>query len=130
MLDTNTRISAYARNNYQFVIMAVDVEKTKNIIDTLRKMTSRELAVTLFLVVSAVAGAMWIENRYAKITETKQQIEQTEEEIKKHKAEIIQMHIRTLELIRMQPKEVQEQIEKNIQSFMENYRRLESNKRP
>jgi hypothetical protein len=71
---------------------------------------------------------MWIENRYAKITETKQQIERTEQEIKKHKAEIIQMHIRTLELIRMQPKEVQEQIEKNIQSFMENYRRLESNK--
>jgi len=128
MLDTPAGISTYARYHYQFVIMAVDVEKTKNIIDTLRKMTSRELAVTLFLVVSAVAGAMWIENRYAKITETKQQIERTEQEIKKHKAEIIQMHIRTLELIRMQPKEVQEQIEKNIQSFMENYRRLESNK--
>jgi hypothetical protein len=108
--------------------MPIDIDKSKSIIDTVRKMSSRELAVTLFLIVSSVVGAMWIENRYAKITETKQQIERTEQEIKKHKAEIIQMHIRTLELIRMQPKEVQEQIEKNIQSFMENYRRLESNK--
>ena len=128
MLDTHSWSSTYARNYYQFIIMTVDIDKSKSIIDTLRKMTSRELAVTLFLIVSSVVGAMWIENRYAKITETKQQIERTEQEIKKHKAEIIQMHIRTLELIRMQPKEVQEQIEKNIQSFMENYRRLESNK--
>lgn len=87
-------------------------------------MSSKEIAVTLFLIVVAVSGAFWIENRYAKISETKSSIEQTEMEIKKHKAEIIQMHVRTLELIRMQPKEVQEQIERNSQAFMENYNRL------
>lgn len=105
--------------------MAVDVEKTKGIIDTLRKMSSRELATTIFLIVGAVGGAFWVENRYAKITETKADIEKAELEIKKHKSEIIQMHVRTLELIRMQPKEVQEKIEQNSRAFMENYKRLE-----
>jgi hypothetical protein len=108
--------------------MPVDVEKTKGIIDTLRKMSSKELAVTLFLVVGAVSGAFWIENRYAKIEETRSRIENTEIEIRKHKEEIIQMHIRTLELIRIQPKEVQEAIDKNSRAFMENYKRLESTK--
>ena len=106
--------------------MPVDVEKTKGIIDTLRKMSSKELAVTLFLVVGAVSGAFWIENRYAKIEETRSRIENTEIEIRKHKEEIIQMHIRTLELIRIQPKEVQEAIDKNSRAFMENYKRLSS----
>jgi sensor domain CHASE-containing protein len=108
--------------------MPVDVEKTKGIIDTLRKMSSKELAVTLFLVVGAVSGAFWIENRYAKIEETRSRIENTEIEIRKHKEEIIQMHIRTLELIRIQPKEVQEAIDKNSRAFMENYKRLEATK--
>jgi hypothetical protein len=106
--------------------MPIDTEKTKGIIDTLIRMSSRELAVTLFLVAGGISGAFWIENRYAKIAETKSDIEKTEQEIKKHKLEIIQMHIRTLELIKIQPKEVQETIEKNSKSFMENYNRLES----
>ena len=108
--------------------MPIDTEKTKGIIDTLRRMSSRELAVTLLLVASGISGAFWIENRYAKIAETKSDIEKTEQEIKKHKLEIIQMHIRTLELIKIQPKDVQETIERNSKSFMENYNRLESSK--
>lgn len=108
--------------------MPIDPDKTKGIIDTLRRMSSRELAVTLFLIIGGITGAFWIENRYAKIAETKADIEKAEQEIRKHKAEIIQMHIRTLELIRMQPKEIQEQIEKNSNAFMENYKRLESSK--
>jgi len=106
--------------------MPIDTEKTKGIIDTLRRMTSKELAVTLFLVVGGVSCAFWVENRYAKIAETKSDIERAEQEIKKHKAEIIQMHVRTLELLKIQPKEVQETIERNSKSFMENYNRLES----
>ena len=106
--------------------MPIDTEKTKGIIDTVKKMSSRELAVTLFLIVSGISGSFWIENRYAKIAETKSDIERAEQEIKKHKAEIIQMHIRTLELIKIQPKEVQDTIERNSKSFMENYNRLES----
>lgn len=104
----------------------VDVEKTKGLIDVLKKMSSRELAVTLFLMVGAVSGAFWVEGRYAKIQETRTGIERTEADIRKHKEEIIQMHIRTLELIKAQPPAVQEQIEKNSRDFMENYRRLES----
>lgn len=105
--------------------MPIDTEKTKGIIDTLRRMSSRELAVTLFLVVGGIFGAFWVENRYAKIAETKADIEKTEQDIRRHKAEIIQMHVRTLELIKIQPKEVQETIERNSKSFMENYNRLE-----
>lgn len=106
--------------------MPVDVEKTKGIIDTLRKMSSKELAVTIFLIVGAVSGAFWIENRYAKIEETRSGIEKTKLEIQRHKEEIIQMHVRTLELIRLQPKEVQEAIDKNSRMFMENYKRLDT----
>lgn len=108
--------------------ISVDVEKTKNIIDTIKGMSSRELATTIFLVVAAVAGAFWVEGRYAKIEETRTGIERTEADIRKHKEEIIQMHVRTLELIKAQPPAVQEQIEKNSRNFMENYRRLESTK--
>ncbi len=105
--------------------MPVDIDKTKGVIDTLRKMSSKELAVTLCLIIGAVSGAFWIENRYAKIEETRSGIEKTEMEIRRHKEEIIQMHIRTLELIRLQPKEVQETIDKNSRAFMENIKRLE-----
>jgi flagellar motor component MotA len=106
--------------------MTVDVEKTAGIIDTLRNMSSKELAVTIFLIVAAVLGAAWVENRYAKIKETNASIQETMMEIRKHKEEIIQMHVRTLELIRLQPKEVQETIDKNSRAFMENLKRLES----
>jgi len=108
--------------------MSLDIDKTRGILDTLRRMSSKELAVTLFLICTSVSGAFWIENRYAKINETKLEIDKTETEIRKHKEEIMQMHVRTLELIRLQPKEVQETIDKNSRLFMENYRRLESSK--
>lgn len=106
--------------------MPVDVEKTESIIDTIKNMSAKELAVTVFLVVGAVFLAFWVEGRYAKIEETRTSIERTEAEIRKHKEEIIQMHVKTLELIKLQPKEVQETIDRNSKSFMENYRRLES----
>lgn len=113
--------------------MAVDTEKVRKAIDSVKEMTSNQLAVTIYLVIAAVMGAFWIENRYAKIAETKAQIEKTEVyikkaelDIKKHKAEILQMHIKTLELIKLQPKPVQDAIERNSRAFMENYSRLES----
>ena len=37
--------------------MGVDIEKTSGIIATLRRMSSRELATTVFLIVAAVSGA-------------------------------------------------------------------------
>jgi HAMP domain-containing protein len=113
--------------------MPVDIDKTKGIIDTLKGMSSKELAVTIFLIVSAVILAFWIEGRYAKIEETRAEIQKTEAyirrteaEIKKHKHEILQMHIKTLELIKLQPKHVQESIDRSSKLFMENFRRLES----
>lgn len=104
----------------------IDHESAAGVISTLRRMSSKELGVTIFIASFAVVLAFWIENRYAKIEETRASIERTESEIRKHKEEIIQMHIRTLELIKLQPKEVQDSIDRNSKSFMENYRRLES----
>lgn len=80
----------------------------------------------IFFMVGSIFVYNWVENRYAKMKETRESIERTETEIRKHKEEIIQMHVRTLELIKIQPKEVQEKIEKNSRDFMENYRRLEN----
>lgn len=109
--------------------MSLDPEKTATVIGTLRGMSSKELAVTVILVITAVSASFWIENRYAKIEETRASIERTEAEIRKHKEEIIQMHVRTLELIKLQPPGVQDAIERNSKAFMENYRRLESSTR-
>ena len=106
--------------------MSLDPEKTSTVIETLRAKSARELAVTVILVVGAVSISFWIENRYAKIEETRASIERTEIEIRKHKEEIIQMHVRTLELIKLQPPAVQDSIDRNSKAFMENYRRLES----
>lgn len=108
--------------------MPVDIEKTKGIIDTIKGMSSKELAVTIFLMCGAVSLAFWVENRYAKIEETQAEIKKTEEEIQRHKFEIIQMHVRTLELIKLQPKEVQEAIDKNSNSFMQNFKRMTTGK--
>ena len=109
--------------------MPIDPDKTKSVIDTLKKMSSKELAVTIFLMVGAVSAAFWVENRYAKIEETRAAIEKAEMDIRKHKDEIIQMHVRTFELLKAQPKPIRDQIEKNSNDFMENYRRLQTDKK-
>lgn len=115
--------------------MTLDVKKTESLIDILRKMSSGELAVLIFFIVATAVTSLttynWIEGRYAKIKDTEANIKKTELAIQKteaiilqHKAEILQSHIKTLELIKAQPKHVREEIEKNSKDAMENYRRL------
>lgn len=115
--------------------MPIDIKKTENVIDVLRKMSSGELAVLIFFVCLSVVASIgtyaWIEGRYAKIKDTEANIKKTEAAIQKteamilqHKAEILQTHIKTLELIKVQPKNVREEIEKNSRDALETYRRL------
>jgi hypothetical protein len=106
----------------------MDLKNAQTIFDVIKGMSGAELAVTAVICISSVMGASWVENRYAKMKDTQESISRTEAEIRKHKDEIIQMHVRTLELIKLQPKEVQQMITDNSKAFMENYRRMEQTK--
>lgn len=119
--------------------MSIDIKKTETVIDTLRKMSSTELAVTLFLIISAVVGAVggafWVEGRYVKMKQLRDEmakiessIKQTEQDIKKHKTEILLMSAKNLEILKQFPEPVQDKIERNSKKFVENYLRLESSK--
>lgn len=115
--------------------MPIDIKKTENIIDVLRKMSSAELAVTLCLIVGAVYSVFWVEGRYVKMKQLKDEmtkietsIKQTEQDIKKHKTEILLMSAKNLEILKQFPEPVQDKIERNSKKFVENYLRLESSK--
>lgn len=47
----------------------IDVEKTAGIIDIIKSMTSRQLAVTLLLIALSVGLSFWFEKRYAKLVD-------------------------------------------------------------
>lgn len=115
--------------------MSIDIKKTETIIDVLRKMSSAELAVTLCLIVGAVYSVSWVEGRYVKMKQLKEEmtkieesIKQTEQDIKKHKTEILLMSAKNLEILKQFPEPVQDKIERNSKKFVENYLRLESSK--
>ena len=103
------------------------LKESEEIIKTMLGLTPPQWALVIFLVVSSLTLAFWVENRYAKMKETKISIEKTEKDIKLHKDEILQMHFKTLELIRIQPKAVQEEIEKNARATHEQFMRLDRN---
>lgn len=83
--------------------MAVDVEKTAGIIDTVKGMSSKELAVTLFLVVGCVGVAFWIENRYAKLADTQARIEQQQ-------TQVLQLQTQILNVVNALPADVRKEI--------------------
>lgn len=103
---------------------------TEEVVKTLLGLTPQQWAVVVFLIVGAVSAAFWVENRYAKIQETRSDIERTQMEIMRHKDEILQMHFKTLELIRLQPPAVQAQIERNAKATHEQYMRLQRDIKP
>lgn len=83
--------------------MTVDIEKTASIITTLRRMSSKELATTIFLIIATVTSAFWIENRYAKLVDTQQRIEQQQ-------TEIIQLQNQILTVVAALPADVRHEI--------------------
>lgn len=106
----------------------INIDVVTKVLDTIKGFTSQQLAVMIFLFVSGVYGMIKIDERYAKFVETYEKLKKTEEEIRRHKDEIIHMHAKTLELIKIQPKSVQEEIDKNAKQYIEHFRRLESEK--
>jgi hypothetical protein len=106
----------------------INIDLVTKVLDTIKGFTSQQLAVMIFLFVSGVYGIVKIDERYAKFVETYEKLKKTEEEIRRHKDEIIQMHAKTLELIKIQPKSVQEEIDRNAKQYIEHFRRLEAEK--
>lgn len=100
--------------------MTPDPEKTAGLIDTLRKMTSKELAATLVLIVFFVGAAFWVENRYAKLSETQERIE-------RHQIQLVQMQTQILEVINAQSPEVQKQIRERSKEFIDHITAITKN---
>lgn len=92
--------------------MSLDPEKVAGIIETLRNMSSKELAATLVLIALCVGAAFGLELRYAKLNETQERIE-------RHQAQLIQVQTQILEVINAQSPEVQRQIRERSKEFVE-----------
>lgn len=107
----------------------INIDVATKVLDTIKGFTSQQIAVMIFLFVSGVYGIVKIDERYAKFVETYEKLKKTEEEIKRHKDEIIQMHAKTLELIKIQPRPIQEEIDRNSKQYIEHFRRLEAEKK-
>jgi hypothetical protein len=83
--------------------MGVDIERTSGIIGTLRKMSNRELATTIFLVVVCVAGAFWVERRYANL-------EATQDELRQRQIETQDLQKQVINVVNSLPIEVRKEI--------------------
>ena len=86
-----------------------NINDTTTVIDSLRAMSSRQLAVVTVLVVSAVATAFWFENRYAKLQETQTNIQQQQ-------TQIIQLQTQILNVVNALPADVRKEIVERSQT--------------
>lgn len=68
--------------------MPIDIEKTAGVFKVVKSMTNRQLAVTLFLIVTSVTLSFWFENRYAKLVDYQNDIKEQQVAIEKQKSEI------------------------------------------
>lgn len=88
----------YVCSRIYYKQMSLDIGKTETVVDTVRGMTNREIAVMLTVAVSLTAGAFWVENRYAKLLETQAKLEQQQ-------TEIIQLQNQLLQVVNSLPPE-------------------------
>ena len=70
----------------------------EEVIEETRKFTSKQLAVIIGMIVGAVTGTLFIEDRYAKTKETKAEIEATRGEIKRINEEM-KVQVTTLSVL-------------------------------
>ena len=83
--------------------MTINTNDTSGIIDTVRGMNSKELAVTLFLIIGCVGAAFWVENRYAKLRDTQERIEQQQ-------TQLIQLQTQILNVVNALPADIRKEI--------------------
>lgn len=104
-----------------------DIEQAADVIDTVRKFTSKQLSTVIFLCVIVVSFVFWVENRYAKIEETRQEIENIKSEIKKDKDQIFQLNAKTIEIFNTFPEDVKNAITEKSKAYIDIRNRMESN---
>lgn len=90
--------------------MGVDIEKTAGVIGTLRRMTNRELATTIFLIVASVSAAFWVENRYAKIQDTQADLNRQQQEILQQQAKIDSIQTNLISVVNSLPPQVRREV--------------------
>lgn len=76
---------------------------TTSLIDILRNMNSKQIAAVLFVVIAAVGGAFWVENRYAKLVDTQNNIQQQQ-------TQILQLQSQILTVVNSLPVDVRKEI--------------------
>lgn len=104
-----------------------DLDQTANVIDIIRKFSSKQLSTVIFLCVAVVSFVFWVENRYAKIEETRKEIEEIKSEIKKDKDQIFQLNAKTIEIFNTFPEEVKNAITEKSRAYIDIRNKMESN---
>lgn len=61
--------------------MSIDVNKTEDIIKAIQSFNARQIAVIIFIVISAVSFSFWVENRYAKIKEIEAKFQRSQQQL-------------------------------------------------
>lgn len=80
-----------------------NLKETTDIIGILKKMTSKELAVTIIVAILSVTAAFWVENRYANLV-------QTQNEIQKQQTQVLHLQNQILTVVNSLPEEVRKEI--------------------
>lgn len=88
----------------------MDVDKTAGIIDTIKGMSSKELAVTLVLIVSCVLAAFWVENRYAKMRDTQIELGRQQQEILRQQQNVENLQKQVINVVNSLPLDVRKEI--------------------
>lgn len=103
--------------------MPVDIEKTKTIIDIIKSMTSAQMAVTIFLIVSSVLLTIWFERKYSNMIDSlvkivdyekdlqrqQQLIDQQKEFVSKQKTEILVIRSQIRTVVNSLPAEIRKE---------------------
>lgn len=79
------------------------------VLELLHTLSAQQMAAVLVLVVSAVTGAFWVENRYAKLRDTQARIEQQQ-------TQVLQLQTQILNVVNALPPEVRKEIVERSQA--------------
>ena len=77
----------------------IDVEKTAGIIDVIKSMSSRQMAVTLLLIALSVGLSFWFEKRYAKLVDYQNDIKEQQERLAAQEKDLTKLKFNMLAVV-------------------------------